>query len=823
MNLPPRFARPGLGLAVATVVVATGIAVFFGVATLMGSPLWLDAAALTLVASSLVLLGLVWARGRLLVQQAASLSSEGAILEAAAFAARRFLEPDGLGAGLDEVLACLGGATGVSRVYLFENDRNDAGELVMRQRAEWTAGGIPPSTSSDGTPWRYADGFAHWVDALSQGRPVQTRLSEAEGGERADMLADGIESHVAVPVLVDGGWWGFVGFDACERERVWAPAQLDALQVAAAAFGAAVARERSADAMRTAEERYRSLVEQIPVAVYIDGLDDTATTLYMSPRIEDITGYTVEDWEHDPDIWPRVLHPEDRDRALRAQARHNDTGEPFREDYRVIAKDGRVVWIRDEAVMVRDADGRFLYSQGIMQDVTDVKEAEAQIAFLAYRDRLTGLPNQARFVEVAEMALARARRSDQAAAVLFLDVDRFKLANDSLGPDGGDVLLQRIAERLGTTVRDTDTLARRGGDEFLILLADLERGSVGEMSAPLLFAESVAGRIRDVMAEPFRIDGQEVFVSASVGICVFPDDAEDVRDLIQHAETAMVESKQAGPGGFAASTVGAVDAATKLAFVTRLRKAVVHREWTLHYQPVVELATGAAVGVEALLRWTTPEGETIAPNEFIPLAEELGLIEEIGDWVVEELVRQDHAWRDIGLALEIGFNLSPRQFWQPDLAERILTRLAHRRADPTKVIVEVTESSAMRDPERAQSVLWDLHSRGMRVAIDDFGTGYSSLSRLRELPIDVLKIDRTFVREVDRDAEAASIVAAFIQLGQGLGMTTLAEGIETEAEWRFLAERGCELGQGYFFSRPVPAEEISARYRAGELLLADPR
>jgi EAL domain-containing protein (putative c-di-GMP-specific phosphodiesterase class I) len=211
----------------------------------------------------------------------------------------------------------------------------------------------------------------------------------------------------------------------------------------------------------------------------------------------------------------------------------------------------------------------------------------------------------------------------------------------------------------------------------------------------------------------------------------------------------------------------------------------------------------------------------IPPNEFIPLAEELGLIEEIGDWVVEELVRQDHVWRADGLELEIGFNLSPRQFWQPDLAERILSRLAHRRMDPTNVMVEVTESSAMRDPERAHAVLWDLHSRGLRVAIDDFGTGYSSLSRLRQLPIDVLKIDRSFVREVDREPQAATIVAAFIQLGQGLGMTTLAEGIETEAEWRFLAERGCELGQGYFFSRPVPADEIVARYRAGDLLVAE--
>jgi diguanylate cyclase (GGDEF)-like protein/PAS domain S-box-containing protein len=568
------------------------------------------------------------------------------------------------------------------------------------------------------------------------------------------------------------------------------------------------------------QQRFQVLVEQSPVIVYMDGLDDTASTLYISPQIGELTGYTAEEWRADPGLWPRLLHPEDRERALAATARHNETGEPFTMEYRLIARDGRVIWIHDEAVLIRGPDGVFLYSQGIMQDITTAKEAEERIRFLAHRDGLTGLPNRTVFRELADLALARAVRSDLALAVLTLDVDGFKLANDTLGAEGGDQLLCGIAERLSETIRETDTLARRGADEFLILLADLERGEIGEMQTPLLVAQTIAGRIHDALAAPFDIDGTEVFVSASIGISVYPDDAPDVQTLLARSESAMLASKRAGPGGFAVCDVGTVDSATKFEFVTKLRRAVERREWELHYQPIVELATGAVQGVEGLIRWRTGDGELIPPNEFIPLAEELGLIEAIGDWVVEELVRQDQEWRSEGLELEMGFNLSPRQFWQPDLSERILSRLDERRINPSHIVVEITENSAMRDPERASAVLWDLHARGLRLALDDFGVGYSSLWRLQNLPVDVLKIDRSLVSQLDTNQKSATIVGAFIQVGHSLGMTTLAEGIETEGEWRFLAEHGCQLGQGYYFSRPVPATVISERFRAGELLLA---
>jgi EAL domain-containing protein (putative c-di-GMP-specific phosphodiesterase class I) len=293
-----------------------------------------------------------------------------------------------------------------------------------------------------------------------------------------------------------------------------------------------------------------------------------------------------------------------------------------------------------------------------------------------------------------------------------------------------------------------------------------------------------------------------------MGISLFPQEGDEPGGLLRNAEAAMHQSKKAGPAGYVVSARGSFDSSAKLQFVTRLRKAVENRRWVLRYQPVIELSTGAMTGVEALIRWLQPDGALIPPGEFIPLAEELGLIEPIGDWVVKEIAYQARAWRDLGIDLEIGFNLSPRQFWRPDLAGKILSQIRDGGVDPARIVVEVTESSAMIDPDRAQEILWELHRGGLRIAIDDFGTGYSSLSRLRAVPIDVLKIDRSFVSGVDADPQAASIVTAFIELATGLGMTTLAEGIETQGELDLLISRGCEMGQGYLFSRPVPSEEI---------------
>jgi diguanylate cyclase (GGDEF)-like protein/PAS domain S-box-containing protein len=565
------------------------------------------------------------------------------------------------------------------------------------------------------------------------------------------------------------------------------------------------------------EAKYLSLVEGIPAITYIDPVDENQESIYVSPQVTELLGISQEDWLTNPYCWRDHVHPDDIDRAWDEYEDAYRNRRSLSHEYRMVHIDGTELWVSEQAFVIPNEAGEPWLIQGVIFDITERKRAEEQIAFLAYHDKLTGLPNRVLFEEMLELSLARARRHGLGVGVIYLDLDNFKLVNDSLGHHAGDELLVQLAERLRECTRETDLVARHGGDEFLLLLSDLDRGiaSVSGREADLVAAEAVAARVQEALQEPFDLSGTSFYATASIGISLCPRDASDAKSLLRNADTAMYQSKKSGPGSFLVYVSDTEDPVRKLSLTTRLRRAVEDQAWLLHYQPVVDLASGQVRGVEALVRWHDPTGGIVAPGEFIPLAEELGLIEAIGDWVVTELARQQAAWRADGLDLRISFNVSPRELWSAHLPERVLGRLREQGADPALVIAEITESTAMADPDRTQRILTEMHSWGLSLAIDDFGTGYSSLSRLKHLPVDILKIDRSFVSHVDSDPDNASMVRAMIDLAGNLGMTALAEGIETERELAFLVEHGCPLGQGFHLGRPVPASEIPKLVRPG--------
>jgi PAS domain S-box-containing protein len=466
---------------------------------------------------------------------------------------------------------------------------------------------------------------------------------------------------------------------------------------------------------------------------------------------------------------------------------------------------------------VRDALGRMVELHWQVSDISDRKRAEEHAAFVARHDDLTGLPNRAMFEELLALALSRAQRRSLSVAVLYMDLDNFKLVNDTFGHTAGDDLLRKVATRLSGIGRGTDVVARLAGDEFAILLSDLTSigGGDGRDDPDFgsLAAEWVAGRIQESLLPPFRLRNSDLLVTSSIGISVFPVDAQDEQSLFEHADAAMYRSKKLGPGGYMRFSGGPSNRRTT-SFAARLHRAVQERSWVLHYQPIIDLEQGDVVGAEALLRWRDRDDTLVPPGQFIHLAEEMGLIEDIGEWVLDEVTRQAQAWQAEGFGLDVGFNLSAHQLWDSAFARRVLSTLESAGIDPSSIVIEITESVAMAEPDRRLEILWDLHAQGVRLAIDDFGTGYSSLTRLKHLPADILKIDRSFVRDLPVRPGETSLAAATIQLANNLGLTPLAEGIETDEQRLYLVEHGCTLGQGFWLSPPLPAEEITSLIKA---------
>lgn len=558
------------------------------------------------------------------------------------------------------------------------------------------------------------------------------------------------------------------------------------LTAAANTVAGILERARAEDALRSSEQRLRTIVEYEANGILV--LDQEGRVLFANPAATDMLGMNAE--EMMGDLLPVAG---EADQALELI---DHDGAPRQAEVSEVA----TYWDGQPARLV------------VLHDVTERRHYEVELRHQASHDALTGLPNRSLLGDRLDQAVAYARRHGVRLAVLFVDLDQFKLVNDSLGHDAGDSLLQALAERLQGACREGDTVARIGGDEFVLLASE-----VGEPNDVV----GLANRICKQLATPVEVAGRELTVTSSLGIALFPADGEEGETLLRNADAAMYRAKEVGRNTFQFYTREInQDVTDRLTLAQELRRALEADELFLVYQPQVDLATGRVVGVEALVRWQHPEQGLVMPNRFIPVAEESGLIVPLGKWVLETACRQGAAWRAAGLApITIAVNASDKQFDQGRLDEVVRDTLERTGLPAAALEIELTERVMMRGGAAQHAALGILREEGVRIAVDDFGTGYSNLAQLQNFALDRLKIERSFVRNLDSGPDEPAIVLAMVSMARALGLEVIAEGVETEAQARFLTDKGCPQGQGFFFARPLPAAEVATLLAAGESLL----
>ncbi len=675
------------------------------------------------------------------------------------------------------------------RVLLVEDSEDDA-ELVLDELAR--GGFEPESHRVDRLPeLRQALAEQDWDVVLSDFNIIDFTAAEAlralhESGRDLPflILSGAVRAEEAVNLLKLGAH-DFLNKDALAR------------------LVPAIEREMRETAERAqrrlAEERVRILslaIEQSPVSVVIT--DREGRIDYANPKFEQVTGYTLAEARGRDLGFTLIEHaggnPVD---GIRATV---NAGHEWRGEFCNLRRDGQLFWEYATVSPLKDENGRISHFVAVKEDITVRRSYEERLLRQSHYDDLTGLPNRILMLDRLDQAMALAHRNRAQVALLCLDLDHFKNVNDMLGHGMGDALLKDVAQRLGSVVRDSDTLARLGGDEFVIILSGIDDGAGAE-------AQRVAQRLQEALQPPFRLEDQDHFITASIGITLYPLDGEDAQVLLRNADLAMYKAKEIGRDGYRFFTQEINQRLQeRLALEAQLRGAVRRDEMLLHYQPIVDLATTRPVAVEALLRWRRTDGGVVMPDTFIPIAEELGLIRELGEWVVATACG---AIDGFGRDLRIAVNVSPRQLREAGFSAAVQRLLAETGLNPDRLELEITERVLMDDTPETADNLRMLCDLGVRLSIDDFGTGYSSLGYLQKYPFDTLKIDRSFVSQALDNPGAARLVETIIAMAHGLDLQVIAEGVETEAQRDFLRARGCDQAQGYLFARPLPPDQLS--------------
>ncbi|WP_448526958.1 bifunctional diguanylate cyclase/phosphodiesterase [Parathermosynechococcus lividus] len=700
--------------------------------------------------------------------------------------------------GIHKVLRLLGEITAADRSYLFERDTPTL--RSFSNTYEWCAADIEPQqdtlqgVASTDFPLffqqLYTQGHVLWPHV--RGLPLNLP-------DRAGLDAQGIQSLIVVALRRGSETIGFLGLDFVRQARQDLETLLPLMEVMAATFTNVLERQETERSLRAAESKYRSIFENA-----VEGMFQSTPEgryLAVNPALARMYGYES----------PAQLQAELTDIAhqLYVDARRRDefvqalvkNGIVTDFESQVYRRDGQIIWISENARAVYDDDGCLAYFEGTVVDITERKLAESTIHYQAFHDLLTGLPNRALFDDLLPLALAESRRSQQRVGVMFLDLDRFKVINDTLGHAIGDQLLQQVAERLVHCLRETDTIARWGGDEFTILLPMIHH------SDDLAI---VAERILHALKPEFILDGHHLHITTSIGIAVYPDHGESPDLLLRNADTALYRAKETGRNTYQFYTDSFNSAAHALLRLENdLHTALSLEELCLYYQPQLDLKRRQIHHIEALVRWQHPTQGLLGPRRFINVAEENGLILPIGDWALRRACHDCQAWQRQGLAgVGVAVNLSSRQFLHPNLLEEIQQSLAASQLPPHLLTLEITESTAIHNVNLTQEILSHLRALGVGIILDDFGTGYASLTYLKHFPITGLKIDRSFVEDIVSDRRDQAITKAIIDLAKGLGLPIVAEGVETVAQLEQLTALGCDVIQGFIFARPMPYAEL---------------